>query len=592
MQDNTEEIKQRIDIADLVQEYIKLTPAGVNNFKANCPFHNEKTPSFMVSKDKQIWHCFGCGEGGDIFSWVQKMEGIDFPEALRILAKKANVELQWHQPELSNAKTKLLDICKATSAYWHELLLKDEQAKFVRDYLEERQIQGETILVWQLGWARESWDDLLNYLKEKGFKEQEIFDAGLIIKSEKKNGYYDRFRNRLTFPIMNHHGQIVGFTARTMADEDAKYINTPQTVIYNKSNILYGLEKAKSTIRKQKYTILVEGNMDVIAVWQAGTQNVVGVSGTALTLEQVNLLKRYSTNVMIAFDADAAGQKASLRGLDIAWQQGLNVKVIKLKAGKDPDECIKQDKQLWLQSIKEAVNIIDYYFDITIADLDLSRSDHKKKAAISLLPVIARLPDAIERTHYLQKLADLLKISVNILEDKINNLDKKVERRVEKSVETAGPLIKRHPLELLTRRILAILLWMPDKIALAVDDLLPEELSDEQYQAIYKELIIHYNKGELDDLELDKARLQIESIFLDKKDILDKVNTLSLLAVKDFQEITVKEISHELELLITRLKEENKKNKRNELSEELNQAEAGGDQKRVDELLQDLNNLS
>ncbi|MFH1667522.1 MAG: DNA primase [Candidatus Komeilibacteria bacterium] len=591
MQDNTEEIKQRIDIADLVQEYIKLTPAGVNNFKANCPFHNEKTPSFMVSKDKQIWHCFGCGEGGDIFSWVQKMEGVDFPEALRILAKKANVELQWQQPELSSAKTKLLDICKAASSYWHELLLKDSVAQFVRDYLDERQIQGETILTWQLGWARESWDDLLNYLKDKGFKEQDIFDAGLIIKSEKKNGYYDRFRNRLIFPITNHHGQVVGFTARTMANEDAKYINTPQTVIYNKSNILYGLEKAKSAIRKQNYTILVEGNMDVIAVWQAGTQNVVGVSGTALTLEQVSLLKRYSTNVMIAFDSDSAGQKASLRGLDIAWQQGLNVKIIKLKAGKDPDECIKQDKQLWLQSIKGAVNIIDYYFEITIVDLDLSRSDHKKKAAASLLPVIARLPDAIDRIHYLQKLADLINISVNVLEDKINSL-KRQEGTIIKTEEKSAPMIKRDPLELLTRRILAILLWQPSKVSLVVDRLLPEELSGESYQTIYKELVIHYNKGAWQGQEVSQARQTAEALFIDKKEILDKVNTLSLLAVKDFQENTDHELDYEIDLLITRLKEENRKSDRQKISDELSQAEARGDQQKVDELLQRLNKLN
>ncbi|OIO47142.1 MAG: DNA primase [Parcubacteria group bacterium CG1_02_37_51] len=591
MQDNTEAIKQRIDITDLVQEYIKLTPAGANNFKANCPFHNEKTPSFMVSKDKQIWHCFGCGEGGDIFSWVQKMEGVDFPEALRILAKKANVELQWQQPELSSAKTKLLDICKAASNYWHELLIKDEQAKFVRDYLEERQIQSETILIWQLGWARESWDDLLNYLKEQGFKEQDIFDAGLIIKSEKKNSYYDRFRNRLTFPITNHHGQVVGFTARTMANEEAKYINTPQTVIYNKSNILYGLEKAKSAIRKQNYTILVEGNMDVITVWQVGTQNVVGVSGTALTLEQVSLLKRYSPNVMIAFDSDSAGQKASLRGLDIAWQEGLNVKIIKLKAGKDPDECIKQDKQLWLQSIKEAVNIIDYYFEMTIADLDLQRSDHKKKAAVSLLPVIARLPDAIDRIHYLQKLADLINISVNVLEDKINSL-KKQEGTIVQTEEKSAPMIKRDPLELLTRRIIAILLWQPSKISLVIDRLLPEELSGESYQTIYKELVIHYNKGAWQGQEAAQARQTAEALFIDKKEILDKVNTLSLLAVKDFQENTDHELDYEIDLLITRLKEENKKNIRQKISDELSQADARGDRQKVDELLERLNKLN
>lgn len=590
MLSQTEEIKARVDLVDLIQEYIKLTPAGVDNFKALCPFHNEKTASFMVSKDKQIWHCFGCSEGGDIFTWLEKTEGMDFPEALRVLAKKANVKLEYHQPESSNEKTKLLDVCKQTTDYWHDLLLKDKQAEFVRDYLSERGLQKETILEWQLGWAKDSWDDLMNHLKELGYSEKEIFNAGLIVKSDQGKGYYDRFRNRLIFPINNHHGQVVGFTGRTMADEDAKYINSPQTLIYSKSYILYGIAKAKSYIRKQDYAILVEGNTDVIAVSQAGTKNVVGISGTALTIEQINILKRYSNNVMIGFDADSAGQKATLRGLDLAWQQGMNVKIIKLKAGKDPDACIKEDKQLWLDSIKEAINIIDYYFEIILKDLDLSRSDHKKKAAIGLLPIIAKLPDVIDRSHYIQKLAARLAVSDKILEDKINSLRSKGKRGQPQIKE---PVIKRQDtVEMLSERILAILLSYPKKISLIINELLPEDFKEKAFQEIYKELVIYYNKDSFSDLDRQEAQKKVGELFKDKSDLLEQVSRLELLANKDFYSLTDHEIERELEQLTKRFKKESKVATLRSLSDELKEAEAVGKNEVVNELLVKINKLN
>ncbi len=579
MLNQTEEIKARIDLVEVIQEYIKLTPAGVNNFRALCPFHNEKTPSMMISKDKQIWHCFGCGEGGDVFTWLQKMEGMDFPESLRVLAKKANIKLEYHQPEMSTKKTKLLDINKQAVEYWHNLLLKDPNAEPVRKYLEGRQLKQETILEWQLGWAKDSWDDLFKYLKSLGYEDKDIVDAGVVSQSQKDNKYYDRFRNRLIFPINNHHGQPVGCSARTMSGEDAKYINTPQTQVYNKSYILFGLDKAKQYMKRQDYTILVEGNMDVIAVSQAGTKNVVAVSGTALTLEQIHLLKRYSKNVMIAFDADQAGQRAALRGLDLAWQEGLNVKIIVLKAGKDPDECIKQDKQLWLDSIKDAVNIIDYYFDITLKDLDLTRSDHKKKAATVLLPIIAKLPDAIDRTHYIQKLASFIAVDDKILEDKINSL--KTDRRSTIVKQSPQPSIQNiDTMKMLTERVLALLLSDIKLLADVEQRLMPEDFHEDGASRIYKELIIQYNKGTFDDNQIN-----LEELFKAESELLNRSNVLFLLAGNEFGNLTELAKKRELEQLVDRFKVEGLRVKASKLDEAIKTAEASGDDAKVNNLL-------
>src|SRR3989338_897873 len=356
MANNIEEIKQKVDIVDLLGEYVKLTPAG-SNFKANCPFHQEKTASFMVSPERQSWHCFGCGLGGDHFTFIQQIEGVDFPEALRILANRAGVKLESFKPEEHNQKTRLLDLLKALTEYWQKLLWEDPSAGFVRDYLAKRGVAGETAKEYALGYAAESWDNAIKFLQNKGYSLKEIAEAGASMVGEKGRPY-DRFRNRLMFPICDVHGNVVGFTGRKMNEEDkgGKYVNSPQTPVYNKSQVLYNLDLAKAEIRRLGYVILVEGNMDALSCYQAGTKNAVAVSGTALTEEQIKLIKRFTNNVMIAFDADAAGLNANLRGVDLAWQAGLNVKVINLSGGKDPDELIKENPDKWKESVKKSQN--------------------------------------------------------------------------------------------------------------------------------------------------------------------------------------------------------------------------------------------
>jgi len=494
MPDNIEEIKNKVDVVDLIQEFIQLKPAGTNNFKANCPFHHEKTPSFMVSKDKQIWHCFGCGEGGDIFGFLQKMEGIEFPEALRILAKKAGVQLQYRDPALQNQKTKLLDIMKTASSFYQKILLDHPKAKFVRDYLKERKVNEDSTENFYLGYAPDSWDSLSNFLTQKGFKEEDIFLAGLTVKKEKAVGYYDRFRNRLMFPINDVHGNTVGFTGRQMGQEEnvGKYINTPQTLVYDKSRVLYGLDKAKQDIKKERLAVIVEGQMDCLSSHQAGVTNVVASSGTALTVDQVKLLKRFTRVIAFAFDQDIAGEDASKRGIDVAWQEELETKVIRLpKEVKDPDELIIKDVQAWKQSIVRAQSIMEYYFDNTVAKADLNKVEDKKMIVKTLLAVISKLADTIEITHYLQKLANLVNVEESVLRDKLNQITKPVKKGDNKEVEVK-PV--RDRFVALGEQMIGLLLNFPEHLGYVSEQLEPNQVPSEQACQLYKNILIYYTK--------------------------------------------------------------------------------------------------
>lgn len=502
-QDNIEEIKAKIDVVDIVQEYIQLKPAGTNSFKANCPFHNEKTPSFVVSRDKQIWHCFGCGEGGDIFSFVQQMEGIEFPEVLRILAKKAGVQLEYQDPAISNQKTKLYDICKASADFYYKLLLDHPKAQFVREYLQKRGVADETIDRWKIGYAPDAWDVLFTYLKKK-FNEDDIFQAGLTLKKDRGVGFNDRFRNRLMFPIWDTHSNVVGFGGRWLGKEDniAKYINTPQTIIYNKSNVLYGIDKAKTDIKKAKLAVVVEGYMDCIASHQVGVTNVIASSGTALTPDQVRLLKRFTTNIAFAFDQDLAGDTAAKRGIEVAWQEEMSTKVILLPGeSKDPDELIQeQGVDMWKQAIEKSQSVMDYYFESTLKDVDIKDVEVKKKVAKTLLPVIAKLVDQIEQTHYLQKLSTVLGVEERVLRDKLGSLKtSKAPLPGKKSDEPEAQLQDRF--QALAESFVGIALNFPDHVPYIFEKLLPDYIGDKKLQELYKQMIIYYTEKHIFDYQ-------------------------------------------------------------------------------------------
>lgn len=418
MQDSSvEEIKSKLNIEEVVGQYLQLSRAG-RNLKACCPFHNEKSPSFIVSPERQSWHCFGCGEGGDIFSFVMKMEGVEFVDALKTLAEKAGVQLKKMDYKDKGEKSNILEVIEVAKKFYRGCL-KIKGGTKAYEYLQGRGISDEMIEKFELGFAPDSWSLLSEYLQKKGFKEKDIFAAGMTVKKD-SGGFYDRFRGRIMFPIDNVGGQTAGFSSRIMPGGDegsAKYINTPETLVYNKGRILYGLDKSKIFIRQKDQCVMVEGNVDVIASFQSGVNNVVATSGTALTVDQLRIIKRYTSNIVFSFDMDSAGVKAASRGIEMALAEGMNVSVIRVPEGKDPADCVKSDPQVWVEAAAKPIKVMDFYFQSALAKYDKHDVEGKKKIAQELLGVIVKISNKIEQSFYLQRLSGDIGIEEKILTD-------------------------------------------------------------------------------------------------------------------------------------------------------------------------------
>lgn len=498
----TDEIKSKIDIIDLLSEYIQLKPAGAN-FRAVCPFHHEKTPSFMVSRPKQIWHCFGCGAGGDIFGFVMKIEGLEFPEALRLLAEKAGVKLSAYSNELSSsARNRLLDVLKLSAAFYHRVLLDSPRSQLARDYLNQRGVSPEMIEEFQIGFIPDEWDLLTKFLLKKGFGINDIAAAGLSLKKEGGSSYYDRFRGRVVFPLNDVHGNVVGFTGRLLNENQekasGKYVNTPQTSVYDKSKVVYGLDKAKQEIKRQDGAIMVEGQMDVLACHQAGQFNVVASSGTALTMEQIKLLKRFSHNLIMAFDADLAGQNAAERGIETALSEDMKIKVIQIPegSGKDPDECLKKNPAIWFKAVEQAENIMDYFFRKFLAGKNLQDSGERSAVAKALLLKIGQIPDVVEQDFWLKKLANILDIPINILRERLGDLKRSLRVAVLPSA-SIGEAPARDRTELASERLLALLLRHQDIFKLAVDRLKIAALAPPLLQNLFRDFLVFCQSQEV-----------------------------------------------------------------------------------------------
>jgi len=429
-----DEIKSRIDIVDLVGETVKLRRAG-KNFSGLCPFHNEKTPSFIVSPDRQTWHCFGqCAEGGDIFKFVMKKEGWDFKEALQYLAERAGVKLEAYKaekPEEKEAHARLHTLLEEAVTFFR-YHLSTPAGKFALDYIhEKRHLTDATLETFGLGYSPQGWDNALKHFTEKGYSNQELLDVGLISQRE-SGGFIDRFRNRLMIPIRDENGKMTGFGARILDPNDVpKFMNSPETPLFSKSHLLYGLDRARKPIRTANQAIIVEGYLDVIAVHQAGFENVVSPMGTSLTEDQLRLLKKFTRNIVLALDPDAAGQKAVLRGLEAARQtldrqdeiafdaRGLlhhearlqaDLRVANMPDGLDPDEIVQRDPQQWKKLIETAQPIVVHVMSALAVGRDLDDAKVKSEIAAQVLPLIEDLPNPVERDTYSQRLARFLKV--------------------------------------------------------------------------------------------------------------------------------------------------------------------------------------
>lgn len=465
----TEEIKSRLDIVDVVSETVSLRRSG-RNFAGFCPFHqNTRTPSFFVFPETQTWRCFGaCAEGGDLFSFVMKKEGWEFKEALKNLANRAGVPLEEANPvdkETRKAHDKQAGLLQAAADYFHQLFLYAPQAEVARSYMARRSFNEETIEAFAVGFALDSWDACRSHFNMQGYSDQELLAAGLLTENPDKGTKYDRFRNRLMIPIRDVDGRIVGFGARTL-DKDGlpKYLNSPQTDLFDKSHLLFGLDMAKRAIREARQAVIVEGYMDVMQAWQGGFHNVVAQMGTALTEQQLQMLKRYTKRFILALDADAAGAKATLRSLQVARQtldrevevkfdaHGLvqhegrlqaDIRVMTLPDGKDPDNIVQEDPAEWERLVEQAKPVVAYVISVATADLDLNDAKAKTEVAQQVLPLIKDIQDPIERDHYWQQLARALRIDERALRQ-IRLPEKPLpERRV--VTETAVPQTKATP---------------------------------------------------------------------------------------------------------------------------------------------------
>ena len=438
-----EQIKERLDLTSLIGAQVTLKKSG-RSLKGLCPFHSEKTPSFYVFPDRGNYHCFGCGANGDIFTYVMRTQNLAFGDALRLLAERAGVELPERRAETAEdrALERLREICASAAQFYHHQL-RTEGGRAARDYLDKRGLAQGTREAFQIGCAPDGWDHLLRYLADKGYSPDEIARAGLATARE-GGGHYDRFRNRVMLPICDAKGRVIGFGARALDDAVPKYLNSPQTPLFDKGGCLYGIDKAIPGIREVGSAVVVEGYFDVVLLHQCGINNVVASLGTALTERQVSLLKRHTKKLVLALDADAAGAEATRRGLEVAIQVfdrkatpvptgrgrvryeetvDADIRILRLPEGKDPDEVVREDPALWHRLVAEAQPVLDFYFALTSAKLDLSQPQNKSRAVDELLPVVRELAgDKVRQWHYVQRLASMVRVDERLLLTRLEQL--------------------------------------------------------------------------------------------------------------------------------------------------------------------------
>jgi DNA primase len=498
-----DDVKQKLDIIDIIGQHITLAKSG-RTFRGLCPFHGEKHPSFYVYPEQQSWHCFGCNTGGDVFSFIMKKQGIDFGEALRELAQKAGVVIpsKFEPGAESEERQKLYQLNQAAALYFQSML-QSKAGEKAQSYLTRRGFLAKTISDFQLGYSLNSWEELKKYLMDKGYTEAEMLTAGLIIESEAGKKSHDRFRDKLMFPIADARGHIIGFGGRALDDSLPKYTNSPQTPLFDKSGSLYALNLAKEAIREQGLSVIVEGYMDVITAHQNGFNNVVASMGIAVTEKQVNTLKRLSKEMVFALDADAAGKEAMLRVeqtstealsediLPVVFRNkivafsnipDIEVKVIILPSGKDPDDVIKEDAQAWQKLVKEAVPIIDYTFDMATVGLDLATAKDKSLARDKLLPIVKEIKDKVRQAHYLQKYARLVNVSDRNAEADLAGIKPRQTRgRVEEPKPKSEEPFLANRLE---KDCLALLLQHPE-LNVKDEELLPEYFESSQNREIF-----------------------------------------------------------------------------------------------------------
>lgn len=520
--DTVQQIKDRLSIVDVVSQYVKLDRSG-SSLRARCPFHAEKSPSFFVSADRGTYHCFGCGVGGDIFSFVEAIEGLDFKGALKVLAEKAGVPLDYARGKEhgKDERDRLFELTE-TATIFYSSRLTDE----VKKYLKERGMNPSTIQAFRLGWAGDAWSECSDHLRAKKFSEKEILDAGVGKKGE-RGTLSDKFRNRIMFPIADSAGRIVGFSGRIFGEraspEAPKYLNSPETPLFHKSNILYGFDRAKLAMRKHNFAVLVEGQMDLLASHQAGWTNTVAVSGTAFTQEHASLIRRMTDNILIALDADAAGIKAAGRAARAALQGGLNVKVARLPTGLDPaDLILKEGKDAWGKAIREAKNIITFLLDV-LEEHSKGADWLRRSVEAIVLPFLSDIGSPIAREQHVREVAARLGVSESAVTEALLRVPRAPTGEHSLAGERVAPdsFTKKSPESGRYRHALAILLWQQSLPTPALD---LTRYAAELEEALGKEALSDLK--ELPEEVKEALRFSAESLYGANSNLEREVHTL------------------------------------------------------------------
>ncbi len=575
--DAVEDIKSRLSIEDVVSQYVELKRAG-RNFKGLSPFGNERTPSFMVSPEKQIWHDFSSGKGGNMFSFVMEMEGLDFKGALELLARKAGIDLEQYRGRgNSNSKEKerLYEALELAAKFYQVQFSKNQTA--LEYALKKRQFSKQTALEWRLGYSPNNGTALVDFMKTKGFSEHDVKGAGLS--AQRYRGLGDMFRGRLMIPLQDAQGRVIGFTARLLADDpDApKYINTPQTLLYDKSRHVYGLHLAKEALRKAKYAVIAEGNLDVIASHQAGVRQVVATAGTALTEYQLKALGRFTPDIRLSFDADTAGLNATERSIPIASKVGVSLSIITIPSGKDPDELIKQDPGKWQQIIEKPKYALDWLIDRYQKQLDIESAMGKREFSDIILRVVRGLGDQVEQEHYIEKVGKLIGVSRDAL---MSKLKQSTDAPRLKPKKTENKLPNKISLEMIRaeNHLLALTLLQP-KLRAVLADIKPQMLAEEQAAKL---LVFLQEHPDFDGAAASAAPL---------RPLADYVKMLVLLFEELYQDLEFTELRYEATQLQASLVRIYVKNQKQRIVHELQNssdartAELLGAVKRLDNLL-------
>ena len=588
------QVKEATDIITVINERLPLQRSGLN-YRANCPFHGEKTPSFFVNETMQRYKCFGCGESGDVFTFLEKYESMTFAESLQYLADQAGITLekQTRNPE-DDQRDKLLAVLDLAKEYYHFLLEKHSAGEVARKYLKERGITAESVKIFQIGFALDSWDGLITYLtKKKKYSITLLDEAGLVVKG-KGGRYYDRFRNRVVFPLTNHRGQIVGFSGRTLEKnpESAKYINSPETKLYHKSELLFGYSQLRQAIREQQSVIVTEGELDVISSAQAHVNNVVGLKGSALTEQQAKLLERVASKVILALDTDKAGIEATKRAIGVSANRSYELRVVILPEGKDPDQLAQNKPDVWRKTVKESVSVTDFFLTVLQKQYDVSTPEGKREVMKEITPVLQSIDHAVEQDFYIKKVSKVLGVRESVVREDLrrasNRSVKRPVRANQQQSENIQPVEKlSDKLSSIEQQLLRILLLQENKIPERLSSIELEQSEDGLFKSLLTQLADFVQKKHTKDSDFTLGSWS-RSIAADHQQLI-----MEMLANPEWEDHDAEQLGKVWQQLRQRWVKEVMQRKITTITQELNELDSVEDksleqEQRQQELLQEV----